>query len=697
MEAPARPQAPPPRRGRLRRVPAWLVLAVPAAALAAALAVTSGSLAVPPLWPVPAATVVVFAILTAAGGPRPRPWIDLPFAAALGVAAGHILLAPGLPRGHDTATHLWGIWAIAREVAAGDLWPGWVHGIGPGLPLLHFYGSVSFLAPVLLTRAGAAPAEALPLTLALLGALAAAAMYAAAARWTGDRRAALVAAAAYAFAPYRLLVSNYRAALGEATALALLPLVFGCALAAARRGGRRTVALAAALCALLLATHPLSAAMTAAGTFLWAGVDLLVRPEAGVRRLSSLVRGTGRLAAAWTLGACLAGFFTLPLAVELREVEVAEVARGEQRLLFTSHGLTPAQPWRRSLWSDLLTSEMAGTAADGLGEEMPFYFGLVLAALSAVALARRPRATAGPAACLVLLLILTLRQPAAIASLLLPPLAVLQFPWRLLGPATFAAAAAAGFATAGLLAACGERRRLAALVPGVLAALLLLDAAPYTGAAAWIPPYEGLVRLRWARGEPWHPEGPATLEEVPRPYPARVAGYFLPPPAPEDVALFCCAYPEYVTPEVRRSFFPPRDPAVLARAGVGLAAWETGPQARLDPRPYAFWRPPGGGRLHARPSRRGTGEIVVEHDGRPGTITVLEQDFPGWQVATPDGWRDAQATTAGLLRAEVAPGQRRVRFRFATTRGQVAGGVLSAVTLFGVGAALAARPRRRRH
>ena len=39
---------------------------------------------------------------------------------AMGLAAGHLLLFPGIPRGHDTMHHLWGVWAVAREASAGS-------------------------------------------------------------------------------------------------------------------------------------------------------------------------------------------------------------------------------------------------------------------------------------------------------------------------------------------------------------------------------------------------------------------------------------------------------------------------------------------------------------------------------------------------------------------------------------------------
>ncbi len=397
-----------------------------------------------------------------------------------------------------------------------------------------------------------------------------------------------------------------------------------------------------------------------------------------------------RLAGAWALGAALAGFFVVPFAVELGDIEVASVARGEQRQIFVAHGLEPRELWQRRLWSRLDLSEHAGTEAAAKSAEMPFYFGIVL--LSLVPLARR-----APRGLLVLLAVamaLSLRPVAAAVSLAVPPLAVLQFPWRFLGLATFAAAALAGYAAANVLGRSNGRRYVA-LVPGALVALLVLDAAPYTGAAEWLPQYRGLVRMSWPAGQPGHPEGSLGYEPVAPPYPDRIAGYFLPPPEPgADVSLFCCAYPEYVTPAVRRAFFPPRDPAVLSRAGVGLAGWETGPLVRIDPLPYASWSSASRS-IEERPARRGGGEIVVELDGRPGSVVVLEQHYPGWRVWTPEGWKETSASRDGLIQAAVVAGQHEARFRFTRTWDRLAGALLSAAGLIWV-LALAIPPAHRR-
>jgi hypothetical protein len=634
-----------------------VALALPVLSVPVLLATTSGETAIRPLALVALAAAVVFAVLAGAGGRKPRPWLDLPLAAALGLAAGHILLAPGLPRGHDTFHHVWGVWAVAREAAAGDPYPLWVHGLGFGMPLLQFYGLTAFYVALPFSLAGLSPAGALKAAFVTFGVLAALGMYAAAARWTGDRRAALVAAAAYAFSPYRLLDSNYRLAFGESAGLAVLPLVFLCGMEAVREGGRRRLALAAAAVALLIVTHPISALIAALGLGIWTLVEL--------RADRRLLMALARLAGVWILGTALAGFFVVPCVVEMKHTSVERLARGEERSLFLGYGLTPGDLLERRLWTGLLSTIPAQNPQDGTKDEMPYYFGLVLLALLPFGAGwdRTPR---GLPWMTLAALALTLRPVIRVASFAFPMLAVLQFPWRFLGLAAFGAAALAGLAAARLLAAA-HGRRWAVLVPGALAALLLLDAFPYTGAPGWFPAYQGLAYLRQPNpgcGRRW-----GCWEQVPigPPYPLRSAGLLLPPTDPRiDTSYFCCAYTPLQTPAARLLSEPPRSPEVLARAGVGLFV-RPGTQrlVRLAAEPYAVLRRGRQrGRSQPRPFTRERGEIRVELDGRPGMVLVLEEYFPGWQVLTPQGWRDVRPSRNGLLRARVEAGQREVRFRF---------------------------------
>jgi hypothetical protein len=519
-------------------------------------------------------------------------------------------------------------------------------------------------------------------------------MYMAVASWTGDRRAALVAAAAYAFSPYRLIDVHYRAAFGESAGLAVLPFVLLFGSAAVRQGGWRRLAAGAAAAALLIVTHPISALIAALGLGTWTVAELAADRRDALARIR-------RLAGVWVLGAALAGFFVVPFAAESRYTSVARLARGDERSIFAGYGLTPGDLLERRLWIRLQATMPTVDPRDGTDEEMPYYFGLVLLALSLLgANARRQSRIPGGLSWMTLAaLAFSVRPVAEAASIVFPPLAVLQFPWRFLGLAAFGTAALAGAAAIRLQDA-GQGRRWAALIPGALTALLVFDAFPYTGAPEWFPAYKGLAHLRQPDpdcGRPW-----GCWEQVPidPPYTIRSSGLLLPSADPGiDVSYFCCAYPEFDTPLVRASSRQSRQPDVLIRAGVGLFV-RPGTQklVRLQAAPYATWRR-GRSRPEPRTFTRSGGEIRVQLDGRPGLVVVLEEHFPGWQVLTDRGWKEVRPTRAGLLRARVAAGQKEVRFRFQRwTRARTAGWLLTGLTalVFLTGLALSAeraRPR----
>ncbi len=640
-------------------------LAVPILMVPVLLAATSGETAIQPRILAAIAAVAMIALAAiAAGRGEGRRWIDLAVSAALGIAASHLLLfAPGLPWGHDTFHHLWGVWAVSREIAWDNPLPLWLHGIGFGLPLLELYGPAGFYVALPFSLAGMGPAAALKGAFLAFGALGAAGTNAAVLRWTGDRRAALVAAAAYAFAPYRLLDQHYRAAFGESAGMALFPFLFLLATEAMRTGGRRRMAAGMAISAVLLVTHPISALIGAVGLGIW----MLASPD---RRSGML-----RLVGIWLGGAALAGFFLLPFAAGLRHTGLGGLAMGNEKSLFETHGLAPADLLERRLWAHLDISLPSTDPQDGTDAEMPFYFGLVLLALAPFGAFARRGASRPLSWLTASALAVTLKPVAGALLVVVPSLAVLQFPWRFLGLAAFGASALAGLAAARLLE-MGEGRRWAAVVPGALAALLAFDAFPYTGAPGWLPVRQDLAAPR----------------EAP---PLRAAGLVL--PSEDDTSYFCCAYSEFSPRPAWNTVTSPRDRAVLVRAGVGLVA-EPGSlnSVRLAAEPYAVQRWDQK-RAEARLLHRSRGEITVEVKAEGGMVQVLEAFYPGWQVWSEDGWRDVEPTADGFLQAPVEPGAgTTVRFRFdrwAPVR--MAGRLLTGATAAVLLMACAGWPRRR--
>ncbi len=648
-----------------------LFLALPALlAIPVLLAATSGETAIQPRALVGVAAVLLVAALAGLGLGEGRRWIDLSASATLGIAASHLLFAPGLPWGHDTFHHLWGVWAMSREIGWDNPLPLWLHGIGFGLPLLELYGPAGFYVALPFSLAGLGPAAALKGAFLAFGALGAAGMNAAVLSWTGDRRAALVAAAAYAFAPYRLLDQHYRAAFGESAGMAVFPFLFLLGTEAMRAGGRRRMAAGMVITALLFVTHPISALIGAAGLGIWA------------LAIPGRLRAVSRLAGIWLGGAALAGFFLLPFAAGLRHTGLGGLAMGDEKSLFETHGLAPADLLERRLWTHLDISLPSTDPQEGTDAEMPFYFGLVLLALVPLGAFARRDASRPLAWLTASALAVTLKPVAGALLLVVPSLAVLQFPWRFLGLAAFGASALAGLAAARLLE-LGQGRLWKALVPGALAALLVFDAFPFTGAPGWLPVRQDLASPR-------------------EPHPLRAAGLVL--PSEDDTSYFCCAYSEFSPRPAWNRVTSARDRAVLVRAGVGLVV-EPGSQTsvRLPAEPYAVQRWDSGRARALTRFTRSQGEITVELERDAGAVAgrveILEAFYPGWQVWREDGWRDVEPTADGFLQARVEPGapgsRTTVRFRFhrwtrVRTAGRLLTGAAAAVLMACVG-----WPRRR--
>lgn len=448
------------------------------------------------------------------------------------------------------------------------------------------------------------------------------------------------------------------------------------------------MAAAAVVLALLTLTHPISVLMAGICLGIW---TVALSPETSLP-LADLGRRMARLLGVAVLGAALAGFFVVPFFSGIRNLAVAGwLAPGKSADFFTSHALNPGELIHRRLWTSLQFCLGSGEDGDGTDREMPFYFGLVLLSLVPLGAAKAPRGlvwmTAGSLA-------LTLHPVAWALVRAFPQTGSLQWAWRFLGPASCGAAAIAGFAAVRLLDMAEGRRwavSLRRVVPGALAALLLLDAFPYTGAPDWYPSYTELGWLepaercdgRWGCWQ-HRAAGP--------PGPFRVAGLFVPPLKAAPVGLFCCAYtPEYLTSGTLGAFSPQTDAKVLARAGV---RWLAGPPLHevQGARPYAAWWN-GHGRPEPRRFSRGGGKIAVELDGRPGTVLVLEMFFPGWQTLTKDGWRDLQPSREGLLMAPVEAGQPVLQLRYNIWNpARIAGCALSLLTALSL-LALARRER----
>jgi len=569
---------------------------------------SEGQVAFPPVLWVSVAAIAGFSLWTAFGEGQAS-WLDVVIAGLLGVAATHRLLWPGIPLGNDTFHHLWGAYGFYRAILDGNFLPRWIHHLGLGMPLLLFYPPLPYYLTLPFLMLSVPVYDAFKFGLVFSAVLSGISMFWVARRWTGDRSSALVAAGAYCFAPYHLLNSNYRAAMAEAAAMAVLPVFFYAASRAIEEPSRQRMAVAAVWTGVLALTHLLSLSMAVTGMTIWVLSQQHWKMDRPLgKRLAVLA-----LVGLWGVG--LAGYYTLPMAVEGRYTTIDELVKGGKHPKYYWRGLTPGELLKRQRWGGLYGSKPEGS--EDKQKRVPLYFGLSLLAL--LPLARHPRTPRGLLAMTLGSLALTL-YPLDRALAYFPPMTILQFPWRFLSIATFGACALAGFATLRILESA-QGRWFKWMTPGAVFALLVLDAFPFAGAPAWRPPYEGIYLMS--------EEG-----VVPDRLPLRVDLLPFPPSDPRiDLSLLRGVFQAYFTKDARKAYYHATAEerlAILERAAVGVT-FRSGRAEVLQPTPYAEFTPFGGDPVRGLEFTRGGERIIVKLPGEAGTLVVKEQWFPGWE------------------------------------------------------------------
>ncbi len=618
----------------------------------------------------------------------PTAW-DGWLAVAIGVAAEQCLvLTPGVPLGHDTGVHLWGAAAIADALRDGGS-PLWLHRLGAGVPLLQFYPPLGFV-PIVAAHLGGLPLHAaFRLAFVLFAAVGSFGVQRAVREWTGDRRAALVAAAAFAFAPYRLFDAHFRSALGETAALAILPFVcMAFQRVLARRGGVRLLAVTGATLALV---HLLSVVLAAYGLLVWWIAHAASLGRAAWRR--SLATLPPLLAAAGG-GLALIAFFVCPLLADLgatslrRTVPIAGVwmTPGVQPIDWLGaprDAPAPARPRRQRPVESASPSPVAASSVPKTGAPLPFgatlLAGLLLLLVQTVAermrRAGQPSSADAEEARALRLGVLAAGLFGLAFSLEastgwnvhLPLVRVLQFSWRGLGLATVAASLGVGLALAR-----AKRGRGGTAVALLFLAAIWGEGWLHAGARGWLQPWDALGAMATAERP-----GLSTTTPLPRRH-RRISGHVVPPSLPGTRLSSGLLEPffEYTNPRAHEL-----GKTAKPRLAVSLAVRRNGTRVQLPALPYAEWRL--GKRWRPLRARVLGGRIAVRAR-RPGTVLVREQCFPGWQERTAAGWQPAACSPDGFLQAEVShAGPVEWRF-FAWRWPRVAGVAISVLALVGL-------------
>lgn len=549
------------------------------------------------------------------------------------------LWAPGyFYEAHDGRHSVFYLMMFDASLRDGALWPRWAmhHNQGYGYPTFIIQAPLGFYLGELFVLLGAGFTQAAKwawTTGFLAGAWG---MYALVRHWLcttpvsraltvsgkdGARLAALVAGLLYVFIPYHLLDIYVRAALNDTLLLGWFPWVVlafdRLILAGMRVGWRNRLVVAAFALAGVLLTHTFALVSFLPLLLSFILFRLLWSWLNDARRWRPLLWRTLLTATSGIAALSIFSVFLIPLLVEghylQQQVFVGNTYDFHRHFVYWGQFFSP-------FWGFGYSDDPSG-ANDG----MSFQIGLAALLLGAVGgylvcQCRRRRAILSYLLATTLGLMFVMSPWTAPLWDLLPALAVIQFPWRLLGLTAFTLSAVAGLAVAELRRT--EPRGIEEL--WLIVVLVILSSAPYV--AAPLQPVE-----------PWREDGRAIFEfeqEHPDMY-----GYTQWVTEPFSTTPLTAAY---------------RDPAYRENHGV------TDSLPRLE-------IVQGQGEVLSNYSRGSSFGGTVRMTSA-GIVRILVYYFPGWR-ATIDGISAPYRHSGrqGLIELDVPAGTHRIDLRMGAT------------------------------
>jgi hypothetical protein len=547
-------------------------------------------------------------------------------------AASLLVLVPlaggGMVSTHDGMLHIQRLIALEAALRDGALMPRWLPDLayGYGTPVFLYYAPLAYMPALVIRLVGGSYVGSVAAAGGLALVLSGLTMYLLARSLFGPL-GATAAGIVYASLPYQLVDLYVRGALAETWAFVWLPLGAWCLIRARQDGSRWWTAGLAVSLGGLIATHNVTAllfapALVALGLLLWL-------------RAGETVRGSWRMALlGFLLGLGLSAWFWLPAITEKGLVQLSEIVEPD---LLASFFISTFPPFRLDLLYDY--REPTSTA---LG--YPIFWpqvGIVQAALSilgAVAAVRTnglKRRVLLWAVLLVVGGIVLQLGPAARLYDLVPLLAFVQFPWRLLALVGLGSALLVG----GLVEHASSRGSVRLVLAGVAIAASLV-----TGLGHLEPEHTPVDERYLAADTPIRADladyGLGTTH----------SGEYLPASSGQrNAARFRKALLDEPAPK------PDTPDAAASSLHI----------SRLD------WQP---GRIRA--------DVQAT---TPGRLAVHQFAFPGW-TARVDGTWTATSTISpfGLLAVDVPPGTHTVEFVWGQTTIRWTGICVTVASLFGL-------------
>ena len=549
---------------------------------------------------------------------------------ALTLLAAWPLLVGGLPTVGDGLIHFHRFAQLDWHIRHGDFYPRWFVNLhyGFGAPVFNFYAPLSYYIPLLFRLFNLPLAACLLLGYVLAFAVAIFGTY----YWVRDQFdspiAGLAASAAFGLTPYLYLNVLHRGAYPELWGLALAPWLLWSAHRLALDPTSRSRLSFVVFQSALILTHTLSALIFSP----LALVHLLTLSLSAGNRHSALrvlgfwsLRAIRGLCLGFGISLALTAFFTLPVLLESKDIQLFRTfLPGDldyrNNFLTLSTLLSPPVNFDPRLVFNAMPASLPWPQ-------------LVLALVALLSL--KNRAMRLPVISNWLLVIgicfLTLSASEPIWNVL--PLArFIQFPWRLVGPASLFLAALAGIAVS-------KWERFATAMPGIAIVAFFLFSLSWTYHSSFAPLPTTVT-----------PADAVNYEITTGQLGTTSAGEYLPRwvtelPAPDTVNFAAADIPSRLTS-------PPAD--------VSLAQPPAGDVSRLT--------------LHS--------EEVSYASPVPFTAAFDRFYFPGW-TATVDGQpvKTRPSTPGGLITVAAPAGQHTLRIELRPTAPQRIGTLISLIAL----------------
>jgi hypothetical protein len=338
------------------------------------------------------------------------------------------LLPDGTVSGFDIQYHTIAMAQFDQAIIRGEWLPRWAPDMaaGYGYPNFIFYPPLTYYVGLISTASGNMYANALDFVIGVALVGSSVSMYALATYLWG-RLSGMVAAVAYVYAPYHLVVAYVKGAVPELLALALWPACILFLIRSARTPGLINPTLFGVFMALTLATNSLSSLLLAGMCLLYVTVHFIATRDRTF---------PPRALAGFVFGLALSAYYWLPAIAETGNVQIWQMTAGYFRYAdhFATLGQLIYSPW--------------GYAPSSFPHEFSLMLGglQLLAVVCAAAMLRKRSSVEHWFLVVLVVVCCAMTLPiSTVVWALLKPIQILQFPWKFLAPAMLGASLLVGW------------------------------------------------------------------------------------------------------------------------------------------------------------------------------------------------------------------------------------------------------------